>query len=586
MDNRIDAVACARGDKPFDISITNIQLINVLTREIYPADIGITGERIAYVQPAGAYSIEARQTIDGNGLWASPGFIDGHVHNESAMSTPAHWAEVILPKGTTTVVTDPHEIANVLGLRGVKYMLEASAGLPLRYFVTAPSCVPAVPSLETAGATFTANEIREMLTWDRVIAIAEAMDFVGLSNQTGSITSIVETGQQAGVPIEGHGPGLTGRQLQAYLTAAGPRSSDHESLDAANMLEKVRSGSIVYARISSFMNAAADLVNAIHSVPEPRMFGMCTDDIHPDLLVKFGHIDHGMRTLIAAGADPLIVYQMASINVAQHYSLHGLGSISPGWLADLVLLDDLKQVRVRHVIAGGVLRVKDRQLVEAIHEPITPIVENSVILPHGLTVEHLTPSSSSGQENFNAINLNNIADTSLETVHIPTDNGKIRFPLPNGICLAAVIGRHGQGKPPSLAFITGYPLQSGAIASTVSHDSHNLVIIGKAPIDLLRAARILEKIGGGLTAVNNGQELFSIPLPIAGLLSPLPIDEINGQIDKMKSVLPELGLRNEFPSALIWLTLPVLPRFRLSDRGLVDVISQKIIPLEAGKGSS
>ncbi len=330
------------------------------------------------------------------------------------MCTPAAWAEVILPHGATSVVTDPHEIANVLGLRGVRYMLDASRGLPLRYFITAPSCVPSVPKLETAGAVFGEQEIREMLTWERVIAVGEAMDFIGLSNQSGSITPIVDAGQIAGVPIEGHGPGLTGRMLQAYLSAAGPRCSDHESLDSANMLEKVRAGTMVYARVSSFLDAAGELAQAINSIPDPRMFGLCTDDLHPGFLLEKGHLDHGMRTLIDAGVDPLTIYQMASINVARHYGLWGLGAIAPGWLADIVLLDDLEKVQVRHVITNGQLRVWEGQLIESLRQPMAPLLENTVRIPANLSEVDFTPrAAQDGMHRFHAMDLSDVTDTRL-----------------------------------------------------------------------------------------------------------------------------------------------------------------------------
>ena len=581
MGIRSDAVASARGDVPFDLAIRNVRLVNVLSREIYPADIGITGELIACVQPAGKNPLSAEHVIEGEGLWAAPGFIDGHVHNESSMCTPAAWAEVILPHGTTSVVTDPHEIANVLGLRGVRYMLDASHGLPLRYFITAPSCVPSVPQLETAGAVFGEQEIREMLTWERVIAVGEAMDFIGLSNQRGSITPIVNAGQTAGVPIEGHGPGLTGRMLQAYLTAAGPRCSDHESLNSANMLEKIRAGTMVYARVSSFLDAAGELAQAINSIPDPRMFGLCTDDLHPGFLLEKGHLDHGMRTLIAAGVDTLTIYQMASINVARHYGLWGLGAIAPGWLADIVLVNDLEQVHVRHVITGGQLRVWEGHLVEPVQQPVPPLLENTVRIPVNLSGEDFTPrASQDGMHCFHAMDLRDITDTRLCTVEVMVENGQVVFPLPEGIALAAVLGRHGQGQPPSLSFTTGFPIREGAIASTVSHDSHNLVIIGRNPDDLLAAARILEETGGGLALVNHGNLLASLSLPIAGLLNPHSLKEIAAQESILKTVLTSLGLSSGATATLLFMTLPVLPRVRLTDHGLVDVLTQQIIPLE------
>lgn len=579
---RKEAAASARGDQPFDLAILNVQLVNVFTAEIYPADIGIVGERFAYVERAGANPLQAKQVIDDSGLWAAPGFIDGHVHNESSMCTPARYAEVILPLGTTTVCTDPHEIGNVLGMRGVKYMLDASQGLPLRYFVTVPSCVPAVPNVETAGATFTSREVAEMLQWERVIAIAEAMDFVGLANQVGNITPIVEVGQQAGVPIEGHAPFVTGRFLQAYLTAAGPRASDHESLSAENMLEKVRMGMVVYARVSSFLDVTPELVRAVNGVPDTRMFGFCTDDIHPNQLLQFGHLNYGMRRLIEAGIDPIKVYQMATLNVAQHYGLWGLGGVAPGWLADLVLLDDLKGVHARHVITGGSMRVKEGRLLEPVAEPVSPLLENTMRLPSGLNVDSFTPKvEGMGTVKVNAINLANLIDTRLEVIELPARDGSIAFPLPEGVALAAVVGRHAQGRPPSLAFVTSFPIQAGAIASTVSHDSHNLVIIGKTPADLFQAANALQQGGGGLVAVKDGKVLGSVPLPIAGLLSPLSVPEIAQQVDNFDSVMPELGLPPMFPITLLALALPVIPTIRLTDIGMVDIFTQQFVPMLA-----
>ncbi len=583
MENREALTASARGDRPFDLALTGVQLVNVLTGEIYAADIGVTGERVALVAPAGEFELDAVEKLDGRGLWAAPGFIDGHVHNESSMVTPARWAEAILPRGTTTVCTDPHEIGNVLGMRGVQYMLEASRGLPLRYFVTVPSCVPAVPHLESAGATFTAVEVAEMLHWERVIAVAEAMDFVGLAHGKGNIAAIAEAGQQAGVPVEGHAPMVSGRFLQAYLAAAGPRGSDHESLSAENMVEKARAGALIYARVNPVLDLTQEFVRALSQVPDTRMFGLCTDDNSPAHILHMGHMDYGMRSLIAAGVDPVKVYQMATINVAAHYGLWGLGAIAPGWLADIVLLDDLQQVRVRHVITGGKWRVKEGALLDPIAEPVAPLLENSVRLPAGLDVEAFTPRVQGGAScRVNAINLANLIDTRLEALELPCENGQVRFPLPEGVALAAVVGRHGQGNPPSLAFVTGYPLQAGAVASTVSHDSHNLGIIGRTPADLCAAAETLARSGGGLAAVHEGQVLAEIPLPIAGLMSPLPLVEMAARLNAFELRLPELGLWPVFPWHLLAMALPVIPSVRLTDLGMVDTLTQQFVPMQAG----
>jgi adenine deaminase len=582
METRKSLAASARGDQAFDLVLLNVQLVNVLTHETYPADIGITGERIALVAPAGQFELQAVQSLDGRGLWAAPGFIDGHVHNESSMTTPANWAAAILPHGTTTVCTDPHEIGNVLGMDGVNYMLEASRGLPIRYYVTVPSCVPAVPHVEQAGAVFTDKEVTQMLGWERVIAIAEAMDFVGLANQIGNIAPIAEAGQKAGVPIEGHAPMVSGRFLQAYLAAAGPRASDHESLSADNMVEKARSGALIYARVSPFLDITQEIVQSLAKVNDTRMFGMCTDDNTPNHILHAGHLDYGMRTLIGAGVDPLTVYQMATINVAAHYGLWGLGAIATGWLADIVLLEDLEQVQIRHVITGGKLQVRDGILVRPLREPVPPLLENTMHLPEGLAAESFVPRvSGEGTCRVKAINLANLINTQLETLELPAAGGRLQFPLPEGVCLAAVVGRHGQGNPPSLALVTGYSLGAGAIASTVSHDSHNLAMIGKTPEDLLLAAQELSQVGGGLVAVKDGRVIAMIKLPIAGLMSPLPLEQIAQQVSEFEGKLPELGLPPFFPMHLLALALPVIPSVRLTDLGMVDTTTQQFVPMQA-----
>ena len=339
---------------------------------------------------------------------------------------------------------------------------------------------------------------------------------------------------------------------------------------------------LIYARISPFLDLTQEVLKALGALNDTRMFGMCTDDNTPNHILSAGHLDYGMRTLIAAGAEPLTVYQMATINVAAHYGLWGLGAIAPGWLADIVLLDDLEQAHVRHVITGGKLRVKDGALIEALEEPAPALLENSVHLPEGLTVESFIPRvSGEGTSRVQAINIANLIDTQLETLELPSAGGHLTFPLPEGVCLATVVGRHGQGNPPSLALVTGYPLQAGAVASTVSHDSHNLVIIGKTPEDLLTAAQELAQVGGGLVAVKDGQVLAEVRLPIAGLMSPLPLEEIAGQVSAFEQTLPQLGLPPFFPMHLLALALPVIPSVRLTDLGMVDIITQQFLPLEA-----
>lgn len=580
MTTRKDLVEAARGKQPLDLIIKDARLVNVLTGTVQTVNIGCRGNTIALVEPAKSSPPNAKVTINAAGMWVTPGFIDGHVHNESSMCTPANWARAIIPKGTTTVCTDPHEIGNVLGKEGIRYMQEASSNLPLRYYITVPSCVPAVPELETAGAEITAQDAKEILSWERVVAIAEAMDYPGLIKQEERIKSIVNVGHQVGVPIEGHAPGLEGRGLQAYLAATGPRSSDHEASSWTTMLEKVQNGMMIYARASTYGNAAQQVAKALDKVRDNRMFGACTDDVMPNHLLDNGHMDNVVRCLINAGIDPITAIQMSTINVAEHYGFWDLGAVAPGRKADLLILDNLEEVAIRHVVLNGNWIVKDRTLRADIEKPISPRISNTVILPDKLTAESFLPTTpiKEGQVTANVISLKKLF-TTLTQVSISCQGGKASIPPAEGVAFASIVPRHGQNTKPSNAFVLDLPLNRGAIASTVSHDSHNLAILGQNPKDMLLAARTLENCGGGLTATCNGKVLSTVKLPIAGLLSPKTVPEIAQEVREYQSILPELGLPPRFPTALLALALPVVPQVRLTDKGLVDVEKQQIIPL-------
>lgn len=577
--SRSKIVAAARGDIEADILIRNVNLVNVLTAQLMKADIGIVDDRIAFVLPSGQ-AADGKTIIEGAGLYAVPGLIDGHVHNESSMVTPANWAKVLLLNGTTTVFTDPHEITNVLGLPGIKYMIDASRGLPLRYYITAPSCVPAVPSKETAGAVITWKEMEQILSWERVRAVAEAMDFPGLIHQTGNITPIVDVAHKREIGIEGHSPGVMGRDLQAYLAATGPLGSDHESFVTDEMLEKVRSGMVIYARCNLFTDNSKPVAKALWQVEDTRMFGLCTDDILPQHL-KYGHLNAGIKRLLGCGVDPITAIQMATINNAQHYHLYGLGAIAPGWFADIVLLDDLEKLNVQHVMIDGKIVVLDGKLVVDIHEPVEPLMTESVKLPQGLAVDDFRRfGGGSGKVRFNGMDFTNPHPIPT-IIQAEVKDDLLTLPLPDGVAIAAIVPRHGQGTPPSLCLVRDFGLQRGAIASTVSHDSHNLVIIGKDPGDMLAVTEEIKRIGGGLTAVLDGKVLASVPLPIAGLMSPLEVDKISAEMEQYEKCMPDLGMPPKFPTALFVLALPVGPEISLTDRGLVERSTQNFIPIIA-----
>ncbi len=373
---RTALVEAARGDRQLDLVIRGGLLLNVYTGEIYPADIGIFGDRIAIIDKEQQLGLSGAAVLDAQGLIAMPGFIDTHVHIESTMVTPPNYARAVLPFGTTTVVIDPHEIANVSGRAGVEYMLRASEGLPLRVYITVPSSVPAVPSLETAGAAFDANDIAEMLAWPRVIGVAELMDYPGIVRQEPRMAGIAEAGLLAGKALEGHAPLLGGRELAAYLAAG--VDSDHESRDWEEMVEKLQAGMWIYGRENTFRRSAGDLARALEEIPHPWNVALCTDDIDPDDLLQRGHIDRGLRVLIERGVDPALAIRFATLNGATRYGLRDLGALAPGKLADIVLVESLRNLRARVVLSGGQVVARDGKLTATIADPVAPPLENSV----------------------------------------------------------------------------------------------------------------------------------------------------------------------------------------------------------------
>jgi adenine deaminase len=578
--NRVPLIEAARGVRELDLLITNVNLINVFTCEIYPADIGILGNRIASVIPSNNDPLSAKKTIDGSGKWASPGFVDTHLHIESTMVTPQKFSMGVLPFGTTTVVIDPHEIGNVMGKRGVRYMIEASENLPLRIYITIPSCVPAVPGKETAGATFEADDVIDMLTWPRVIGVAEVMDYEGLVQGSLKMVGIVQAGLDAGVVIQGHAPMLTGRSLNAYLAAG--IQSDHEIKGLDECHEKLRLGMLPLIKYSSFGNQVPLVAPLLKANPYMEV-ALCTDDIEPaDLLVN-GHLNRVVREMIAHGIDPARAIRFGTLNGAKHYGLRDLGAIAPGYLADIVLLDRLFDVQVSDVIVDGKIIFKDQKLVDENFKPDTnPPLENTVSL-HVLTEEtfHLNPPVRDGFVEARILEIEPSRLTHFDLTRLPVKDREITpESLHNDLTLVSVIPRHGQTHRPSIALVKGLDLKYGAIATTIAHDSHNLIVAGRNSKDMLFAAKTLENWGGGLIAVRDGNVLYGIPLPIAGLMATESIPELAVKIQKFNSVVREMGISGRNPAlAISSLALPVVPKARLTDLGLIDVETQELLPL-------
>ena len=581
--NRTELIQAAMGTRPLDLAILNVNLVNVFTCEIYPADIGVYGDRIALVGMAGEYALDAASVIDGTGKWATPGFVDTHLHIESTMVTPASYAAGVLPFGTTTSIIDPHEIANVLGMDGVRFMIEASEGLPLRVYVMIPSCVPAVPGKETAGADFGPAQVAEMLTWPRVIGVAEVMDYMGVVNASPRMVEIVQAGLDAGLTIQGHSPLLRGRAANAYLAAG--IENDHELRRGDEGLEKLRLGVLPLLKVSSHGNHVPNILPTLKQAAFLDV-ALCTDDIEPADLLQNGHMDRVIREMMAHGIEPAVAIRWATLNGARNNRLRDHGAIAPGYLADIVLLESLADVAASDVFVGGEQVVRDGKLSVTIDEPPATLpVANTVRIARPLTAAdfRLTPPVHNGTVTVNLMVLEKTRLSRRETVQVPVVDGELQLDGLDDVCTITIVPRHGQTHPPQTALLQGLGLTRGALASSISHDSHNILVTGHAAADMLRAVQELERCGGGLVVVVDGVVEAKVELPLAGLMSRKSVADLAEETRVLNRVVRELGIDHAAKGlATTGLALTVIPELRMSDLGgLFDVATQEFVPVFA-----
>ena len=566
MENRIRV---ARGEQPADLVIKGASLVNVFSGEIYPIDIAVEDGRIA-----GLGSFESREIYDATGLYAAPGFIDAHIHLESSGLTVPEFARAVVPLGTTTVITDPHEIANVLGLDGIVYMIESSQGLPLNILYMLPSCVPAT-EMETSGAVLEAKDLAPLLQDQRVLGIAEMMNYPGVLARDPQVLAKISLAQ--GRIIDGHAPGLSGRDLCAYI-GTGIRS-DHECTALQEALEKLRLGMHVLIREGSVAKNLKALLPAVTSTNSHR-FGLVSDDRYPTDLLEEGHMNGLLRKAVGLGLPPVTAIQMVTINPATFYSLTDLGAVGPGYRADIVLLENLREFRVVSVFKDGQLVARDGRLL--IDLPPAPHVSRSTFnIRWDRFKGFQIPAAGAGQ---------NIARV-IEVVPDQVVTREVILPLTvrNGVAVAdpgrdlvklAVVERHKGTGNVGLGFVRGLGLRAGAIASSVAHDSHNVVVAGTNDPDMLLAVKTVEQQGGGHVVVKDGALMASVPLPIAGLLSDLPLERVSRLMSETLAAAHALGspLPNPFMT-MSFLALPVIPTLKLTDRGLVDVARSSFVPL-------
>ena len=562
-------LSIARGDEPADLALRNGRVINVFTGEIVETDVAIAGN---YIVGLGA-DYEAKEELDLGGRYVCPGLIDAHVHIESSMVTPPQFARVVVPRGTTTVITDPHEIANVAGADGIRYMLTASEGLPLTIYVNLPSCVPAT-HMGTSGANLTAADLIGLADLPRVIGLAEFMNVPGaVLGLPGALEKLVAF---QGRVIDGHAPGVSGKWLQAYI-GAGP-GSDHESTTAEEMLEKLRLGMYVFIREATAAKNLRALVPAV-TLQNSRRCAFCTDDRHPADLLDEGHIDHLVRLAVAEGLDPITAIRMATLNAAEWFRLRDRGAIAPGRQADLVIFSNLKDLNAEMVFAGGALVAQDGEA--AGDWPIPAVDDSHVRGTVHVEWEHLDftiPAQGNRVRVIGVVPDQVVTEHLIETVKVV--DGIAVADVEKDVLKMAVIERHRGTGNVGLGFVRGLGLKHGALAGSVGHDCHNLVVIGCDDASMLTAAHAVSDLGGGLVAASGGEVLGSVPLPIAGLMSDQPVETVRRRMNALVAVAAGLGSALHDPfMAMGFLALEVIPTLKLTDQGLVDVEKFDFVPL-------
>jgi len=527
------AVKAALGQLPFDLLLTNAALIDMVTGEVRNVDVGIVGALIASVHPCGTLT-EALQTQDLAGAYLSPGLIDTHVHVESSHLPPERYAEIVVAQGTTTIFWDPHELANVLGVAGVRYAVDASRGLPLRVICAAPSSVPSTPGLEMSGADFAGQEMETMLAWPEVGGVAEVMDMHGVLNGSERMLEILNAGLNSGKLIEGHARGLSGAELQAYLAAG--VTSDHELTSGADALEKLRAGLTLEIR-GSHPYLLPEIVAALKTLPHlSSQITVCTDDVPPDMLLEKGGIVALLNMLIEQGLPATDVLRMATLNAAIRLQRNDLGLIAAGRVADLVVFDSLTQLRAQQVYVAGKLTAQQGKMQKPLNANPNVAAPRDTLRLQPLAAGDFVlkvPAIRHGKATLRHIKGARFTQWNETTVEVR--NGEVQ--IPQGFSLIWVQHRHGRHQAtPQLALLEGWGELRGAIATSYSHDSHNLVVLGRDAADMALAANALIASGGGMALSQNGEILAQVAMPIAGMLSDLPAAELAQQFKNLRDL--------------------------------------------------
>jgi len=565
LKHRIDV---AYGRKPADLLLSNGRVVSVLADQIVKTHVAIADGVIV-----GFGNYRAKRSLDLKGGYISSGLMDGHLHIESTLLAPAEFACAVVPHGTTSVIADPHEIANVLGAKGIRYMLKASEGLPLDIYIALPSCVPAT-NLETSGARLGAKQLKQFVGHPRVVGIGEVMDYPGV--WSGRRSLLAKTQLMPGMRVDGHAPGLTGKRLFAYI--AGNISSDHESTKAEEAREKLMAGLHIMLREGTTEKNLKELSKMVTPANSHRCF-FCSDDRSPSDLLRLGHMDDILRKAVKYGIAPVTALQMATNNAPYYFRLQARkGAVAVGYEADLVVFDDLKRFDVRMVFKKGQLVAKDGRMIVPCKPTDAPKYKNTVhvgrILP---------PSLELWTQKKKARVIEVVPGqivTKQKISSVKKDRGLVIADTKEDILKLAVFERHKATGRVGVGLVNGFGLKQGALASSVAHDSHNIIVVGTNDIDMLHAVDALVRMGGGFVAVAGGKVCGALGLPIAGLMTDDSIENVVLHYDKLQRVAKELGSHIKDPFLqLSFLALPVIPELKLTDKGLVDAKVFRIVPL-------
>ena len=562
MNNTEKIIRVSRGTDLADLVIKNAKLVNVLSEEIYETDIAIIGDKIAGISKG----YKGKEEIDLKGAYISPSFIDGHVHLESSMLMPSEFAKLVLASGTTTVIADPHEISNVMGLQGISFMREATKNLPLDVYMMLPSCVPAT-SLETSGVELNSYDLALLIDAPWVLGIAEMMNFPGVVNCDSNVLSKIQLGIDKSKRVDGHAPNLCGKDLDAYIAAG--VSSDHECTNPEEAIEKLRLGMYLMVREATGARDLEPLIPVLKKY-NTRKCMFVTDDRHPKHLIK--HISKMVEKAVRLGVDPIKAIQMASINTAEYFNLKNVGAIAPGYKADIAVFKDLETFAPIMVFKNGQLVAKDGKVTVDMATLKPPALRGSVNIKY-LYHEDLQIKIPQDKKEIKVINvIPKQLITKLSVERVNSENGYAVSNVEEDILKIAVIERHRATGNIGLGFVKGFGLKSGAIASTVAHDSHNMIVIGTNDEDMYYAAVELVKSQGGKIIVENGKTLAHLPLPIAGLMSDNSAEDVMEKIGELEKASEKIGCKIPDPfMSMAFLSLSVIPELKITDKGLIDV---------------